>query len=113
MGVAPDCFLLGARQWKPRHYFHATKRVADAFRLLDAAAESYMISRSERGCCSAQIPIGGVVGEANEASETLAISLAIDRAIGIALARDLGFSRCPDKPVGYVAGILVIASDHV
>lgn len=82
--VSPDRFLLGSRQWKPRHYFQPTKRPADAFRLLDASgAERYAISRREHGGCSAQIQIKGVVGEANEASEALAISLAIARAVGI------------------------------
>lgn len=82
--VGPDRFLIGDRQWKPRHYFQPTKRAADAFRLLDASgAERYAITRCERGGCSAQIQIGGVVGEANEASEALAISLAIARALGI------------------------------
>jgi hypothetical protein len=82
--VGPDRFLLGGRQWKPRHYFQPTKRPADAFRLLDASgAERYTITRCERGNCSAQVQIKGVVGEAREASEALAISLAIARAIGI------------------------------
>lgn len=84
--VAPDRFLLGERQWKPRHYFQPTKRTADAFRLLEASsAERYTISRRDHDSCSAQIQIKGVVGEANEASEALAISIAIARAIGIKL----------------------------
>lgn len=84
--VGPDRFLLGERQWKPRHYFQPTKRAADAFRLLEASgAEYYTITRLERGICSAEIQINGVAGQAREASEALAISVAIARAVGIEL----------------------------
>ena len=83
-GVAPDRFLLGARQWKPRHYFQPTKRLVDAFRLLEASdPEQYTISRVKNGCCSAQIQINGQLGEAKERSEALAVTFAVARALGI------------------------------
>ena len=82
--VAPDRFLLGSRQWKPRHYFQPTKRVVDAFRLLEASApEQYTICRVKNGYCSAQIQINGQMGEAKEHSEAVAVTFAVARALGI------------------------------
>jgi hypothetical protein len=84
--VTSDRFLLGARQWKPRHYFQPLKRSGDAFRLLQAACPNwYAITRAERGLCTVKIQIEGRVGEACAASEAQAISYAVARAIGIQL----------------------------
>ena len=82
--VTPDRFLLGARQWKPRHYFQPLKRPGDAFRLLQAGCPNwYAITRAERGLCTVKIQIEGRVGEACAASEAQAIAFAVARAIGI------------------------------
>ena len=82
--VAPDRFLTGNRGWMPRWRFQPTKRLEDAFRLLERAApQEYTMRADGKGPCWARVRIAGATGAAQANSEPLAITLAVARAVGI------------------------------
>lgn len=82
--VGPDRFGMGGRQWQPRWRFQPTKKVWDAFRLLEhAAPQEYAMGATESGSFRATVRIAGVTGEALESSQARALTFAIARAIGI------------------------------
>jgi hypothetical protein len=82
--VRPDRFLVGDRSWMPRWRFQPTKKLADALRLLEAAApEEYYLRGCGDGNIQVRVLIRGATGEACSASKTRAITWAIARAVGI------------------------------
>jgi len=83
--VCPDRFLTGDRQWLARHKFQPTKKLDNAFQLLNAADPvEYRLGGSNRtGACWARVKLNGAAGEATSRSMPLAICLAIARALGI------------------------------
>lgn len=82
--VAPDRFLMQHRRWTPAWRFQPTKRLEDAFRVLDAAnPEEYSISSRRGGAFTVRVQIGGIAGEASDTCEARAIANAVARAIGL------------------------------
>jgi hypothetical protein len=82
--AAPGRFMMGGRGWKPDWRFQPTKRLEDAFQLLDAADTEEYSMRSRRGAnFTVRVQIGGIVGEASDASKALAITYAVARAVGL------------------------------
>jgi hypothetical protein len=87
-GAGPDRFLMGKRGWMPRWRFRPTDKLADAFRLLEAAAPTeYSISGDDKGNVHVCVRIGGSVGEARATCKPLAISYALARAAGVEVDR--------------------------
>jgi hypothetical protein len=83
--VTPDRFMLGNREWKPRHYFQPTRRFHDALLLLESAKpDSYTMGWDKTGLFKVRVKIAGKVGEACRESKALAIALAVAQAVGIA-----------------------------
>jgi len=83
-GVGPDRFLTGNRGWMSRWRFQPTKKLADAFRLLEKAApEEYNMRGDGEGNVRVHVRIGEATGEACGASKPRAIAYAIARAVGI------------------------------
>src|ERR1017187_1681751 len=72
------------RRWTPAWRFQPTKRLEDAFRLLDAAdPDDYSINCRRGGPWTVRVQIGGIAGEASGISKALAITQAVARAIGL------------------------------
>jgi hypothetical protein len=82
-GIAPECFLLGNRQWITRANFKPFTRVQDAFRLLGKAAAAYSLTKTPDGVFAATVQIGDRTGTASGRAEAPTITLAIARAIGV------------------------------
>ena len=83
-GVAPDRFLMSGRSWTPRWRFQPTKKLEDAFRLLDAAdPDEYCIESRRARSLYVRVLLGGSAGESVDASKPRAITHAIARAIGV------------------------------
>lgn len=92
--VGPDRFLMGGRQWQPRHRFQPTERMADAYRLLEkAAAQEYRLEAVQGGRFRAVVRIGGVSGESTESSQARALTFAIARALGLGTGREARAQR--------------------
>jgi hypothetical protein len=82
--VGPDRFMIGGRRWLSRWRFQPTESLADAFRLLEAAApQEYCMCGDDKGNIHVQVRISGTTGEARGTSTPLAITYAIARAVGI------------------------------
>ena len=82
--VSPSRFMMDARRWLPRWRFQPLSRIEDAFRLLQQASPmEYSIAASQSGDYTVKVRIGDTTGVAREASQPLAITLAIARAVGI------------------------------
>jgi hypothetical protein len=82
--VAPGRFLMENRRWKPAWRFQPTKKLEDAFRLLDAAdPEQYTINRRCGGPFLVRVQIGGVAGQASGTCMAAAITHAVARAVGL------------------------------
>src|ERR1035441_9288624 len=82
--VAPGRYLMENRRWKPAWRFQPTKKLEDAFRLLDAAEpEEYSINFLRGGAFTVRVRISGTTGEASDASKARAITLAVARALGL------------------------------
>jgi hypothetical protein len=82
-GVGPDRFLVGNRGWMPRWRFQPAKKLADALRLLEAAAPQEYRIWGEKGSTHVHVRIAGTTGEASESSKPLAITYAVARAVGL------------------------------
>src|SRR4051794_25538441 len=82
--VAPGRFLLGNRRWMSRWRFEPTKRVEDAFRLLDRAApEEFSMAIGPDRRFVVKVRIAGAIGEALESSKAQAITFALARSLGL------------------------------
>jgi hypothetical protein len=72
------------RRWTPAWRFQPTKRLEDAFRLLDAAdPEEYTINAHRGATVTVRVQISGTAGEASGTSKARAITFAVARAIGL------------------------------
>jgi hypothetical protein len=68
----------------PRWRFQPTKKLEDAFRVLEQARpEFYSMSAANRRTFSVEVRIDGKVGEARNESKPLAITVALARALGL------------------------------
>src|SRR5260370_30669101 len=76
-GVGPARFLLGDRGWIVRRRFEPTKRIEDAFRLLEKAAPQCWTMGFDNGTFWVEVQIGGTTARACNDSKPLAISLAV------------------------------------
>jgi hypothetical protein len=77
-------YLMENRRWKPAWRFQPTKRLEDAFRLLDAAdPEGCSMGCRRGGPFTVRVQIGGTAGEATDTSKARAVTYAIARAIGL------------------------------
>ena len=82
--VAPGRYLMGHRRWIPAWRFEPTKRLEDAFRLLDAAdPDEYSIHARRGSGFSVRVKITGTAGEACDTSKPRAITFAVARAVGL------------------------------
>jgi len=84
-----DRFLMPGRGWTPAWKFQPTKRLSDAFRLLEAVGPSASSITREGGCFVVRVELGGTIGEARDRSKARAITYAIARAIGVDPASSL------------------------
>jgi hypothetical protein len=84
-GIAPDRFLLGGRCWLPRWRFQPLANLDDAFRLLDKAAAEYTLTSAADGTFTAQVWVADRNGRASGKSKAKTITVAIARAIGLAV----------------------------
>jgi hypothetical protein len=82
-GVGPDRFLTGNRSWIPRWKFDPLRRLADAFRLLDATKASSCTINIKNCSCSVEIKIKANVGTSSGSSRPRAITLAVARSLGL------------------------------
>ena len=83
--ATPDRFIKAGRSWIPRWRFRPFAELADAFRLLDHAADHYILT----GSCStfaAEVKIdscwGKAVGEHKARTITLAVARALQLEVG-------------------------------
>jgi hypothetical protein len=83
--VAPERFLLGNRQWITRLRFQPLNRIQDAFRLLQATAGCFSVTKTASGAFTATIQIGHRTGTASGPAAAATITRAIARAIGVDL----------------------------
>jgi hypothetical protein len=82
--VAPGRYLMKNRRWTPAWRFQPTKRLEDAFRLLDAAdPDDYSIYCRRGGAWTVRVQIGGIAGEASDTLKARAIAHAVARALGL------------------------------
>lgn len=80
--VAPDRYLLGDRRWLPEWRFRPLVDLADAFRLLDHAADRYRLIRN-RSRFSVEVHIGSSRGKAVGEHKARTITIAVGRALGL------------------------------
>jgi len=72
------------RRWTPAWRFQPTKKLEDAFHLLDAAdPDDYSINYRRGGAWTVRVQICGVAGEATDISKARAIAHAVARAVGL------------------------------
>jgi hypothetical protein len=84
--VGPDRFMIGGRRWLPRWRFQPATRIEDALRLLERSApQEYAMGAAESGGFWAKVRVAGITGEAHESSQAEAITIAVARAIGLAV----------------------------
>ena len=75
-------FVKSGRSWIPRWRFRPLTELADAFRLLDRAADQYTI-KGNGHTFTAEIQVGGGRGTASGKTKARTITLALARALGI------------------------------
>jgi hypothetical protein len=80
--VAPDRFVNSGRSWIPRWRFRPLEELADAFQLLDCAADHYVLKRDGRSF-TAEIRTGSRRGTASGELKARTITLAVARALGL------------------------------
>jgi hypothetical protein len=83
--LGPGRYIKPGRSWTPRSKFRPLVDLKDAFRLLDAVTGDYSLGAAKGGVFTAQVSVAGRVGKATGEPKARAISLAIARALGIAL----------------------------
>ena len=82
--ATPDRFIKSGRSWIPRWRFRPLAELADAFRLLDHAAEHYTLTRT----CStfaAEVQIESCRGKAVGEHKARTITVAVARALRLEL----------------------------
>lgn len=88
--VGRDRFMTGSGGWMPRWRFQPTKKLDDAFRLLEEAApREYSICGSTTGDVHVRVRIGASAGEATGRSMPRTIAIAIARAVGLDVPDDV------------------------
>jgi hypothetical protein len=77
-----DRFIKPDRGWTPRWRFRPLEELADALRLLDAAAQRYTLTSDGR-TFTADVQIDSRRGKASGAHKARAITVAVARALGL------------------------------
>ena len=77
---APDRFIKSGRSWIPRWRFRPFAELADAFRLLDHAADHYTLTRNG-STFAAEVQIGSCRGKAVGEQKARTITVAVARAL--------------------------------
>lgn len=80
--AAPDRFVKSGRSWIPRWRFRPFEELADAFQLLDRAADKYTLQRDGR-TFTAEIRCGAGLATASGELKARTITLAVARALGL------------------------------
>jgi hypothetical protein len=78
--VMPDRFIVSGRSWIPRWRFRPLTELADAFRLLDHAADRYSLRR-DGATFTAEVHIGSCEGKAAGEHMARTITVAVARAL--------------------------------
>jgi hypothetical protein len=81
--ATPDRFIKRGRSWIPQWRFQPLEELADAFQLLDAAANRYSLSRDRHGVFGTSVQIGGRRGKASGEPKARTITIAVARALGL------------------------------
>ena len=84
--VAPDRFVKSGRSWLPKWRFRPIVELADAFQLLDRAADHYTLKGDGR-TFNAVIQTSSGRGTASGESKPRVITLAIAKALGLEVER--------------------------
>ena len=85
--IGPSRILKGGRQWAPRWHFQPLRRFEHAFQLLEKLNGTYTLARAGDGTYTAQVCVGDRRGTAVGESEAGAVTVALARAVGIAVER--------------------------
>jgi hypothetical protein len=83
--VAPGRFIKSGRTWMPRWRFAPLKNLEHAFALLDQAADTCTLAITKSGTFSAEVRVGGRIGKASGEPKARTITVALARALGIAV----------------------------
>ena len=83
--VSPERFLKGGRSWTQRWQFQPLRRLDHAFQLLEKVNGTYTLARAGDGTYTAQVCVGDRRGTAVGESEAAAVTVALARAVGIAV----------------------------
>jgi hypothetical protein len=79
------------RRWLPSHRFQPTKRIEDAYRVLERAApKRFTIRGDDTGVSFAEVQIGVVTGRARDRSNARALTYAIARALRLEVGEQGG-----------------------
>jgi hypothetical protein len=78
--ATPDRFIKGGRSWIPRWRFSPLTELADAFQVLDHAADHYILTGNS-STFEAEVQIGACRGKAVGEHKARTITLAVARAL--------------------------------
>lgn len=81
--VAPDRFIKSGRSWIPSWRFRPLHELADAFQLLDRAADVFSLTRTAQKVFIAEVTVGVRHGKASGAQIARTITTALARALGL------------------------------
>ena len=80
--VFPNRFIKSGQSWIPRRRFRPLKDIADAFRVLEQAADGFCLT-NDRNIFTAEVQINGLRGRASGEPKARTVSTAIGRALGL------------------------------
>src|SRR5712671_6469473 len=83
---APGRFIKSGREWTPSWRFSPLTSLDDAFVLLDTAESTFTLAAQESGGFRAQVKVGCRIGRASGEPKARTITLALARALGIAVS---------------------------
>lgn len=85
---APDRFIKPGRSWIPRWRFRPLEELADAFQLLDQAADHFRLTCDRNRVFTAEVQIGHHRGKASANQVARTITTAVARALGLTVTDD-------------------------
>jgi hypothetical protein len=91
----PGRFIKSGRAWIPSWRFSPLTSLEDAFLLLDTAAGAYTLVAQGAGAFQARVRVGLCTGRASDTSKARTITIALARALGIAVPDE---STVADSP---------------
>jgi hypothetical protein len=96
---APGRFMKSGRAWIPNWRFAPLTSLEDAFLLLDTGASGYTLVARNTGEFQARIRVGGRTGRACGKNKARTITIALARALGIAVPDAPAAVDSPSVPV--------------